>query len=82
MPNRRKLNKKLPPINIRKKKVKGLFGTKTVKTTKWEQRKMKEQLMKIYPDRYYLDDLNEWNSVKKEWDPFDDEAFYVAFFDD
>ncbi len=58
------LRKDLPAIDIRKKPKKGLFGkTKWIPASKREQRKMKEQLMKRYPDRYYVDDLHEWNSV-------------------
>ncbi len=83
MSKKSKLNKKLPAIDIRKKQVKGVFGEKMVATTKSEQRKMKDELMKQYPDRYFLDDLNEWNSVKEEdWDPFDHVEFIEAFFDD
>ena len=25
---------------------------------------IKKELMKQYPDRYYIDDLNEWNSIR------------------
>ena len=27
---------------------------------------MKEKLMKQFPDRYYIDDLHEWNSVSRK----------------
>lgn len=61
---KRRLRKDLPAIDIRKKPVKGLFGkTKLVPTTKKEQRRMKEKLMKQFPDRYFIDDLHEWNSI-------------------
>ena len=61
---KRRMRKDLPAIDIRKKPVKGLFGkTKLVPTTKKEQRRMKEKLMKQFPDRYYIDDLREWNSI-------------------
>lgn len=62
---KKKLRDDLPAIDIRKKPVKGFFGkTKWVPASKREQRKIKELLMQKYPDRYYVDDLNEWNSVK------------------
>lgn len=58
------LRKDLPAIDLRKKPVKGLFGrTKLVPTTEREQRKWKKSLMERYPDRYYVDDLCEWNSI-------------------
>ena len=38
---------------------------KWVPASKKEQRKIKEKLMKKYPDRYYIDDLNEWNSIRQ-----------------
>lgn len=61
---KRKLRKDLPAIDLRKKPVKGLFGqTKLVATTKREQRATKKRLMEHYPDRYYVDDLYEWNSI-------------------
>ena len=60
-----RLRKDLPAIDIRKKPVKGLFGkTKWVAASRKEQKKIKEVLMEKYPDRYYMDDLNEWNSIK------------------
>jgi hypothetical protein len=82
---KKKLRDDLPAIDIRKKPVKGLFGrTKWVPTSKREQRKMKEQLMKAYPDRYFVDDLNEWNSIKGRdklsW--IDDIESFDAFMDD
>ncbi len=62
-----KLRTDLPAIDIRKKPVKGFFGgTKWVPASKMEQRKMKEKLMKKYPDRCYIDDLEEWNSVNDD----------------
>ncbi len=58
------LREDLPPIDIRKKAVKGKFGvTKMVPTTKKEQRELKARLMEQYPDRFFLDDLHERNSV-------------------
>lgn len=61
---KRKLRNDLPVIDLRKKPVKGLFGqTKLVATTKKEQRAIKKILMEQYPDRYYVDDLYEWNSI-------------------
>lgn len=60
-----RLRKDLPAIDIRKKPVRGLFGkTKWVAASRKEQKKIKEVLMEKYPDRYYMDDLNEWNSIK------------------
>lgn len=62
---KKKLRDDLPAIDITKKPTKGFFGkTKWVPATKREQRKIKEALMKKYPDRYFVDDLNEWNSIK------------------
>ena len=59
-----KFRKDLPAIDIRKKEVKGFFGgTKLVPRSKKEQRQIKYKLMKQYPDRYFIDDLNEKNSV-------------------
>ena len=63
---KRKLRDDLPAIDIRKKPVKGFFGkTKWVPASKKEQRQMKAKLMEQYPDRWFVDDLNEWNSVDK-----------------
>lgn len=60
-----RLRKDLLAIDIRKKPVRGLFGkTKWVAASRKEQKKIKEVLMEKYPDRYYMDDLNEWNSIK------------------
>ena len=54
-----KLRKDLPAIDIRQKQAKGLFGRKKlVYRSKKEQRLIKQELMKQYPDRYYVDDLN------------------------
>ena len=61
---KRKLRNDLPVIDLRKKHVKGLFGqTKLITKTKKEQRAIKKILMEQYPDRYYVDDLYEWNSI-------------------
>ncbi len=81
---KKKLRKDLPAIDIRKKTVKGFFGaTKIVPRNKREQRKIKEQLMKQYPDRYYIDDLGDWNSIKYDslaW--IDRIEEFNAFFED
>ncbi len=78
-----KLRKDLPPIDIRKKTVKGFLGSKKmVPMTKKEQKKVKAELMKKYPDRYYLDDLNEWNSVDEEDCLLDHPEIFEAFMDD
>ena len=82
---RKKPRKDLPAIDISKKAVKGLFGKKKlVPTTKKEQRKIKAYLMQQYPDRYYIDDLNEWNSIKPRdalsW--IDDIEEYLAAVED
>ena len=62
---KKKLRDDLPAIDIRKKPVKGFFGkTKWVQASKKEQRKIKAQLMVKYPDRCFVDDLGEWNSIK------------------
>lgn len=62
--NKNKLRRDIPAIDIRNKKVKGFFGgTKLVPRSKKEQRKLKYELMKQYPDRYFIDDLHEKNSV-------------------
>ena len=59
-----RLRKDLPAIVINKK-VNGLLGgTKLVAVAKSEQRKTKKILMEKHPDRYFVDDLNEWNSIK------------------
>lgn len=64
---RKTLKKDLPAIDISRKPVKGWLGrTKLVPTTKREQREIKKKLMKKYPDRYYVDDLNEWNSISRK----------------
>lgn len=81
----KKLRKDLPAIDIRQKPVKGFFGkTKLVPASKSEQRKLKKRLMEKYPDRYYVDDLNEWNSIKGRdnllW--IDDIESFDAFMDD
>ena len=61
----KKLRKDLPAIDISKKKEKGLFGReKIVPRSKKEQRKLKAELIKQYPDRYFVDDLGEYNSIK------------------
>lgn len=81
----KKIRKDLPAIDIRQKPVKGFFGkTKLVPASKSEQRKLKKRLMEKYPDRYYVDDLNEWNSIKGRdnllW--IDDIESFDAFMDD
>lgn len=43
-----------------------VWQNKMVPTTKKEQRQMKAVLMKKYPDRYFIDDLKEYNSVKHD----------------
>lgn len=80
------LRKDLPAIDISKKPVRGLFGKeKYVPTTKKEQRQIKKALMEEYPDRYYIDDLKEWNSIsptEMELRWIDEiEAFDALFFD-
>lgn len=62
---RKKLRKDLPPIDISHKAEKGLFGrVKSVPRSKKEQRKLKALLIQQYPDRYFIDDLKEYNSIK------------------
>lgn len=78
--NKNRLRKDLPAIDIRQKEVKGfLGGTKLVPRSKKEQREIKYELMKKYPDRYFVDDLHEKNSV----DPLgwiDEIEMFDAFF--
>jgi hypothetical protein len=81
---RKKPRKDLPAIDISKKKEKGLFGkTKIVPRSKKEQRKLKTELLKIYPDRFYIDDLGEYNSIKPrdELSWIDDIEAFEAFMD-
>ena len=80
-----RLRKDLPAIDIRKKPVRGLFGkTKWVAASRKEKKKMKAVLMEQYPDRYYMDDLNEWNSTKQTDDLswIDDLEMMEAMMDD
>lgn len=78
-----KLRRDLPAIDITKKPVKGMFGrTKMVPTTKKEQRQMKAVLMKKYPDRYFVDDLKEYNSVKHDLSWIDRIEGFDAFMGD
>ncbi len=79
---RHRLRKDLPALDIRKKQVKGLFGRKKlVARSKREQRKVKKELMKQFPDRYFVDDLRDKNSVRAEsW--IDDIEAFVALWDD
>ena len=64
---RKSLRKDLPAIDISHKPAKGWFGrTKLVPTTKREQRAIKKKLVEQYPDRYFVDDLNEWNSISRK----------------
>ena len=64
---RKSPRKDLPAIDISRKPAKGWFGrTKLVPTTKRDQRGIKRKLMEQYPDRYYVDDLNEWNSISRK----------------
>lgn len=78
-----KLRRDLPAIDITKKPVKGMFGrTKMVPTTKKEQRQMKAVLMKKYPDRYFVDDSKEYNSVKHDLSWIDRIEGFDAFMGD
>ena len=64
---RKSPRKDLPAIDISRKPAKGWLGRqKLVPTTKREQREIKKKLMEQYPDRYYVDDLNEWNSISRK----------------
>ena len=65
--------------------MRGLFGKiKWVAASRKEQKKMKAKLMEKYPDRYYMDDLNEWNSTKQTDDLswIDDLEMLEAMMDD
>ncbi len=78
-----KLRKDLLAIDIWKKPVKGYFGeTKWVPASKKEQRQIKAELMKKYPDRYFVDDLREWNSVDYDLFWIDRMEYFEAFMDD
>lgn len=82
---KKKYRKDLPAIDISTVEVKGLFGrTKVVPRSKREQRKVKRELMQQYPDRYFIDDLNEKNSIKPrdELSWIDDIEAYDALFGD
>ena len=83
---RKALREDLPAIDITKKPVRGLFGRKKyVHTTKKEQRQIKKTLMEEYPDRYYVDDLKEWNSIspaEMELRWIDEFEAFDAFFSD
>lgn len=82
---KKKLRKDLPAIDISRKPVKGWFGkTKLVPTSRREQREIKKILMERYPERYYVDDLNDWNSISPKeielaW--IDEVEAIDAFFD-
>ena len=81
----KKLQKDLPAIDISKKKEKGLFGReKILPRSKKEQRKLKAELVKQYPDRYFIDDLGEHNSIKPrdELSWIDDIEAFDAFMND
>lgn len=55
----------LPPIDIRYKVVKEVFGRKKrVPTTKKEQREIKKYLSQHNPHLKFIDNLNEKNSIK------------------
>lgn len=61
----KKKEPELPPIDIRYKVVKGLFGTKKkVATTRQEQREIKKRLLQYNPNLLFVDDLHEKNLVK------------------
>ena len=81
----KKLRKDLPAIDISKKKEKCLFGReKIVPRSKKEQHKLKAELVKQYPDRYFVDDLGEYNSIKPrdELSWIDDIEAFDAFMND
>lgn len=82
---KKKYRKDLPAIDISTVEVKGLFGrTKVVPRSKREQRKLKRELMQQYPDRYFIDDLKEKNSIKPidEFSWIETLALYDALFGD
>ena len=57
------LRKDVPAIDIRTKTVIGFWGKeKEVDLSPRKQKKIKKELMKYFPDRYYLDNLGQWNS--------------------
>lgn len=79
----KKKEPELPPIDIRYKVVKGLFGRKKkVRTTKKEQREIKKHLSQHNPNLKFIDDLNDKNSIKVDelaW--IDRIEEFDAFFD-
>lgn len=59
------LRKGFPVIYISKKKEKSLFGReKIVPRSKKEQRKLKAELVKQHPDRFFGDNLGWYISIK------------------
>lgn len=80
----KKKQPEIPPIDIRYKIVRGLFGRKKrVATTKREQREIKKRLLAKNPTLKFIDDLNEKNSVKVDdlaW--IDEIEAYDALFND
>lgn len=77
-----KPNKKLPAINLMYKEGQGLFGPKKVKTTRREQRAMKKELIKQYPDRYFIDKLGDYNSIDPDFNYLDEYSIYDIFLED
>lgn len=79
----KKKKPELPPIDIRYKIVKGLFGRKKkVPTTRKEQREIKKHLLQHNPNLKFIDDLNDKNSIKVDelaW--IDRIEEFDAFFD-
>ena len=81
------LRKDVPAIDIRTKTVIGFLGKeKKVNLSPRNQKKIKKELMKYFPDRYYLDNLGEWNSYvprnRRSRDGYYDDRHLVDFFDD
>lgn len=77
---KKKYRRDLPAIDITKKEVSGFLGhKKLVYRTKKEQRAVKNILMEQYPDRYFIDDLRDANSIDPlHW--IDEIEMFDAFF--
>lgn len=82
-----KLRKDVPAIDIRTRTVIGLFGKeKEVVLSPRKQKKIKKELMKYFPDRFYLDDLGQWNSYiprnRHSRDAYYDDSHLFEYDDD
>ena len=81
------LRKDVPAIDIRTKTVIGFWGKeKEVNLSPRNQKKIKKELMKYFPDRYYLDNLGQWNSYvprdQRSRDVYYDDSHLLEYFND